>query len=372
MTEAADSDRQDRADQQAVHQLLLRLSGRVPDELLISARRWLAADETAEVARALAFCVLAQRIPLSAPDLGLLTAMLAANGEVTTSLGSAPVAPDDGSEPWMMAPTAPHEAAAQGGPVPYTLDLTQPYEGPGALDGVDRIAIAAIAAGTGSADPVRAAAWRFWRFPALGARYPLPRRVYLVRAPGREIVLAAAVAQALRAAGEEVPLVEVFADADRLPVHHRRALGCAALIWTAAAEGSPRVVPTFDHRGGDGRLAFGSTRARLGSVETASVLSYLNAGTPVLFDSQLRPDVLAPARGDVVPAGLRTDGRLVWSDAVGYYLLEHGMAPEPTLLAAARGGSGPVSAVDPVQVHRAVAALLAAGPDPDRPGIGTR
>jgi hypothetical protein len=39
-------------------------------------------------------------------------------------------------------------------------------------------------------------------------------------------------------------------------------------------------------------------------------------------------DRIDPARGQVVPLSFRTDGHWVWSDALGYYVAEHGIAPE--------------------------------------------
>jgi hypothetical protein len=69
------------------------------------------------------------------------------------------------------------------------------------------------------------------------------------------------------------------------------------------------------------------------------------------------PDVLDPRRGEIVPVGLRGDGRWIWSEAAGYYLVEHGIAPEPELLAAIRAARHTMNDVDAVALHQSRDAL---------------
>ena len=47
-------------------------------------------------------------------------------------------------------------------------------------------------------------------------------------------------------------------------------------------------------------------------------------------------DVIAPGRRKSVPLSYRTDGSFIWSEAVAYYVQQHGLAPHPMLLAAIR------------------------------------
>jgi hypothetical protein len=47
------------------HQMLLRLAGRLPDDLMTRCREQLAQEALGEMARAVVFCVLSQNLPLA-------------------------------------------------------------------------------------------------------------------------------------------------------------------------------------------------------------------------------------------------------------------------------------------------------------------
>jgi hypothetical protein len=102
-----------------------------------------------------------------------------------------------------------------------------------------------------------------------------------------------------------------------------------------------RLAAVFDQVDPVAGPSFSPTRVRLpqGADRTA-VAAYLRAGTPVLVTPMLARDVVEPERGGVVPMGFRTDGEWIWTDTVSYYLEEHGISPEPGLLAHVRSKDG--------------------------------
>jgi hypothetical protein len=91
----------------------------------------------------------------------------------------------------------------------------------------------------------------------------------------------------------------------------------------------------------------------------------MRAGELLLSTPEYLEDVLAPARGEAVPAGIRTDGTWVRAEAVIYYLEEYGLEPTPGLLAHIRAVNYTAPAADGATRHRAIDFLT--GP-PSPPG----
>ncbi|MFP5373259.1 MAG: hypothetical protein ACLGI3_21305, partial [Actinomycetes bacterium] len=275
----------------AYHRLLLRMAGRLPDELVTEARDWLAAGDLVAIAQSVAVALIVGRVPAAGADLDLLTGTLRAAGADADLLGVVERSDEEPQLLYSMAPVAPEVLAEHRNSIPYSLDLTFPYTGPGALDRVDEAAIGPLA-GTAAT-----ALWRTWRFGPMEAQWPPPRRVYLVQAtdevasPG----LAVRLRQALSVAGENHAQVEVFTDADDLPAYQRTALCFSALLWTAEPAEPPRVSPVFDtFASGPG---FAPDRPRLGTQEREWVMAYLDGGTPLVIMPHHTPDVLNPGRG---------------------------------------------------------------------------
>ncbi|PZG19679.1 hypothetical protein C1I95_11235 [Micromonospora craterilacus] len=291
-------------------------------------------------------------------DVALLAETFAEAGEDVEALSDIESAATEPLPFYGLSPVSPDELAEHGDAVPYSIDLTVPYEGPGAMDQVDRAAVAAVAAQRDDGVPV-IALWRAWRFPAADTQWPPPRRVYLLEAGDGAVlpVLVARTQDALQLAGEKDPQVEAFADPDALPVYQRTALGFSTLLWTAAPPVVPqvaRVYNTFEPEHGPG---FTADHPRLGGEERDRVLAYLAGGAPLLITSDRRLDVVEPSAGEVVPTGFFTDGRWIWSDAMAYYLRVHGLAPDPDLLATIRGNDYEPPEVDAVALHRALSVL---------------
>ncbi|MEU8050616.1 MULTISPECIES: hypothetical protein [Micromonospora] len=336
----------------ALHRVLLRVAGHAPEPLLAAARRWLAAGEVTEVARALAFAALARQVRLTDADARLLTGALTATGFPDDLLADVPRCERDDPPPYALTPARPAggsaEPAGEAGPDP-----------------VDRAAVAAV---DGSAEPV--GLWRVWRRPATATAYPPARRVYLAQARAGAVALAARIQAALVAAGEHDPLVEVFADVADLSSYQRHALRRAVLLWAARPAEPVRIAATFDALDAAGIPTFGADRPRLSAVEADRVAGYLAAGFCLVASPVRVPDVIEPTRE--VPTDLRGDGRWIWSAAAGHYLTRYRVAPDPGLLAAIRAADYTMPDVDAVAVHRARAALAGAVGGPGDPASPRR
>ncbi|PYC66798.1 hypothetical protein C7C45_23120 [Micromonospora arborensis] len=344
----------------AFHQLLLRMAGRLPDELIVETRRWLAEGEFVEIAQAVAFAALAGRIAVTEADAALLTDVLRAAGEDVEALAALEHS-DAASQPlYGAAPVSPEVLEQYGSAVPYSIDLTVPYTGPGGMDEVDAAAVAAMASLATDA-PVRAL-WRVWRFPSMGIQQPQARRVFLLQADDETALpgLAVKLQDVLAVAGESHPQVEAFVDPDTMPPYQRTALGFAALLWTATPGEAPLVVPVFDAVETGAEPGFDPTHPRLDQAENDRVADYLDAGVPLLITPDHAPDVLDPERPEVVPAVVRTDGRWIWTEATAYYLRSYGLAPAPDLLDEIRANDYLPPEVDAVALHRALSVLYAA------------
>ncbi|TCB95434.1 hypothetical protein E0H26_19770 [Micromonospora zingiberis] len=344
----------------AYHRLLLRLSGRMPDELITICRRWLAEGEFAEIAQAVHFAALVNGVAMSQEDITLLSGTLAAAGEDPMWLADIDQPDTELPPPYGLAPVNPEELAEHGDAVPYCIDLTVPYDGPGAADEIDRAAATAVAAQRD--DGLAATAlWRAWRFPSVQASWPPPRRVYLLQGGNAALLpaLAARMQDALEAAGESDPQVETFLDPDELPTYQRIALGFSALLWAAAPPTPLFVARLYDALDPENRPGFAPDHPLLEDEERGKVFSYLTGSAPLLITSTCGPDVLDPASGEVVPNGFVTDGRWIWADAVAFYLSGYGLAPDPDLLAAIRANHYLPPKVDVVLLHRALSVLYA-------------
>ncbi|WP_235036970.1 TNT domain-containing protein [Actinomadura sp. K4S16] len=106
-----------------------------------------------------------------------------------------------------------------------------------------------------------------------------------------------------------------------------------------------RRARIFDHAGPDGSRPAVS-RPPVPPDEAGRVAEYLRQAPTVMAARSNAPDRLEPSRGTVVPLTFHTDGTWVWSGAVAYYLSEHGVPPEPDLVAHIRANGFRVPAVD--------------------------
>lgn len=319
----------------AFHELLLRMAGRLPDELMTTTRRCLVdADDLVKVAQAVVFAAIAGPVAMVEPDVRLLADLLRPGGdEHIRMLATVERCEDDGPLPYILAPVSPRELAEHPNGVPYCLDLTLRRGRPGAMDEVDLAAVEAVSklVGVASAHTLR----RSWRFPTVGAPSAPARRVYLVQV-NDEVMLpdvTARLQDALIAAGEVHPQVEAFFDPEGLPSYQRLAHGIAELLWTAEPIVAAQATPRFEtlSLGPGNSTGFDPARLLVDGDERGRVAAYLNAGVPVAAVTP-RPRSKVTDPDAVAPETFRTDGRWIWNDAVSHYLRAYGIAPDPELL----------------------------------------
>lgn len=95
-----------------------------------------------------------------------------------------------------------------------------------------------------------------------------------------------------------------------------------------AADAGLRIVPLYDGLDAVAGPFFRPDRKRIGDQEERDrFAAFMRGGMVVLRSIYLDLDVIEPARGNVVPTSFRTDGIWVWSDALMFYVREHGIAP---------------------------------------------
>jgi hypothetical protein len=346
----------------ALHHVLLRLAGRSPDGMIATARDWLARGHLPEVAEAVVYVALANGVVITPGDAGVLRAALTAAGRDIDRLATLEQVELVDMPLFVMIAVRPEPDAGWLEGTHYSLDLTTQSDLGHGIDEIDREAIAAISDPGLGGRPV-AGLWRAWRCPAVATRWPPPKRLYLVQVddPTGEacVPLTAHMQRVLGQAGEMAPQVEVFAALEDLAPYQRAALGCAALLWTGHRHAPIRVAQLFDPVNEVGGPGFSVDRPTIDDRERSGVLAYLDGGNPLLTTTALMDDVVNDRRRGVVPMTFRTDGEWVWSDATAYYLRHYGLAPDAQLLHSIRARRYIVPPVQPVALHRALAALQA-------------
>lgn len=351
----------------ALHGLLLRLAGHLPDPVLDGARDRLAAGVRGEAARAVAFEALAQPLPLAQDEIDLLRAELSTDGpgggDRTLAAGLDEVRGDRYPAPWLFQSQLAAQRARPGTDPAAARPLDLTGAAGDELDPVDRalVAFARDAAG------VRAL-WRAWRMPAGSHAWHAPVRVVVLAvAPttGRLPALEAAVRAVLAGAGDRSGQAEVYrAGQDTLAGPHYQTLArcCGALLWAASPPVPVAVAPVFDGADEAGVPWFAPGRRVVADPDARVwLLEALRAAPVLVWSSTHMTDVLAPRAGAVVPRHLRSDGHWVWSEAVAFYLEQYGLAPDPRLVAHLNwSAAGPP---DEIAVHRAMVHVFEHGPD---------
>ncbi|XVQ12701.1 TNT domain-containing protein [Spirillospora sp. CA-255316] len=130
----------------------------------------------------------------------------------------------------------------------------------------------------------------------------------------------------------------------------------APLPEAAPAGGGIRKARVFDHVGPDGEGPSVS-RPAVPQGEVARLVEYLRRAPVVMAARSYAPDQIDSSRGERVPLTFHTDGAWVWAGAVGYYLEEHGIPPEPELVAHARARGFQIPELDDDTMDAASAAV---------------
>ncbi|MBB5959007.1 hypothetical protein FHS29_005616 [Saccharothrix tamanrassetensis] len=195
-----------------LHELLLRLAGRLPDDVLWRFRDWAASDAVAVLARALPRTLLHDRIGLTDREQRLLTDGLVPHGADLSSISSVKGLDEEPDPGYTFTPESP-ERVLMGDSATVVLGATM--------------------RGRLGVGEVRST----WRHGADGVR-----RVILVTATSEPARLAAELQRVLRALGEHDPCVEVLPAGLDLPPYHRAALAASELVCTGA-EADGHLVP---------------------------------------------------------------------------------------------------------------------------------
>jgi hypothetical protein len=202
----------------ACHELLLRLAGRLPDQVLWRYRDWLGEGAMSTLARTLPKTLLKHRVDLDQPEYRLLVAGLIPHGadwhQVSSTLGV-----DDFTENR------------------YTFTSSAP-DWVSAVDSAS-VVVQATLRGRPDVGEVRET-WRHGRAPVEREA----KRVLLVTAVAGLPRLTAELQRVLRVLGEEAPSVEVLPPQIELPAYHRSALTNSRFLCSGAVETGHRLVST--------------------------------------------------------------------------------------------------------------------------------
>ena len=312
--------------------LLLRLAGRVPDEALAVMRTCVAEAEPETVVAMIADALRPGRLALTADEAAVAGAALRTHG------GEARLADQ----------------------APRIVGLPPPLYQFATPGGGDPIAAAADEAAVRAAGLVAAGLVGLWRVRRSSGRATVTVRLAEVAPTAKAIEITAEMQQAIGAAGETSPCVEVFAEGADLTPYHEAALAAAALVWSAAALPEIQLARAFDGADPDTGPFFAADHPRVDIVERQRLLDYLRAGEVVLAGSGFMDDVIDPAGVAEVPVSFRSDGRWIWTDAVSYYLDRHSLAPDPALRAHVLAEDGPPCRLTRLARHRVLAALSTA------------
>lgn len=117
--------------------------------------------------------------------------------------------------------------------------------------------------------------------------------------------------------------------------------GVTSATGTATRVPAMRTAEVFD---GSGRLI--TDRPTVDWQERDRLADYLETAPMVLTARSYDTDQLDPAGSQTVPLTYHTDGSWIWSGAAAYYLRQHGVPPEPDLVAHVRGQGFRVPEVD--------------------------
>ncbi|WP_261574586.1 hypothetical protein [Frankia gtarii] len=336
----------------AWHHALLGLAGFLPDELITQARFWLARGRLLDVARTIALAAAADQLGVGGAEVPLAEVELRNAGVGDGLLAALAALPTGERLPstWEFR-SGDHDD--DGTPASLPIDLT--------TDAVELAEVERAILAAALAEPDAAGLWRTWRVPAAGATRSAPKRVFVVTVEEGARPPAAVTSRlqaALADAGEPDPQVEVSIVGTATPTYQTLARMCGALLWSREPPVTVSVARAFDAADPLAGPRFAPDRPRIANAAVrARLLGYLDNGVALFGASSLLPDVLDPARGEVVPLTFRTDGRWVWTDAIGYYLREYGIAPDPRFRRHLEHGE-PAERIDEVVLHRVLAILL--------------
>jgi hypothetical protein len=296
------------------HELLLRLAGRINDDLLANTRRQLAGGDVRGAVITVANWLASERAPLLAGEVAAIRVLTADPGALS-AVRPAPDFPE----------------------LPFAFNEVDPF-GEVERDAMDE-AVAAVAEGHGAAG-----LWRSWRYRLDDPDAPEATvtvnpddpeqayRVYVVQVEQASVIpaLSRDLLQAVDDSGRAG--TEVILLGDEPPPYQDMALAESMLLWASQSGPEFELAAVFDFADPVSGPGFAIDHSVLDDPDDLEqVLAYLSSGVLVLATTATMDDVLDPDAGGVVPANFRTDGEWIWSDAVEYYLSRYRLAPEAGL-----------------------------------------
>lgn len=331
-----------------MHDLLLHLAGRVPDDFLASVRQQLTEESVTGIADAVCLQLAERKMPVNIAQAGLLSELV--GDEASAVFGGIPIRDEQPPLEWMFA-ESPAQPGKPGRPDSAAEKAEQPRTSGRSETAGATYALINVLSGASTARGL----WLSWRTPFRGGGTPLP--VHVVEADDGLPALSAELHGAL-AEHSGTPRIEVVGT-DEVPGYQRAARANGALVWAATEPPELSVARVFDRVDPDGRPQFDQDHPQLTDQdELQRVLDYLRAGEVLLSTAATMDDVVRPDRGRVVPTTYRTDGVWLWPDAVSYYLEEYGLAPDEQFFAHIRAAGRPPEQLDAVSTHRALRHLL--------------
>jgi hypothetical protein len=345
------------AQRDACNDMLLRLAGRLPDELITRCRDHLADGSFAELARAITFSVLSADLALSSADVEALSGLLAETGGDGAALSQVRI-DDSGQQDWVFA-ASPDEDEAQDDP-DWDNDGEEDAGTAGGQSQARRPGheLSKGVAEVLAAEPGVVGAWLAWRL-ASGTESSPPKPVFLVEVGNTAdaATTAGRTQRRLAAAGEDSPQVEVYYTGRDLPAYQRMARAYGELVWAAETDPGIQLAPIFDDVDPETGPVFSPDHPLLDDDEARQVAEYLRGGEAVLVTTAQMDDAVNTTRRYCVPMNFRTDGLWVWTEALAYYAERYRLEPDPELLAHIRANEYITPAVDGVRLHRALALL---------------
>ncbi|WP_433511911.1 hypothetical protein ACQP2T_50360 [Nonomuraea sp. CA-143628] len=338
--------------------MLLRLSGRIPDGLISEVRDRLVAEDLQSLARTVSLAVVERGVPLTGHDADLLGSLLTGSGLDAGPLTRVPRQTEEPVPTWDFAP-APLSALRTGQDrIGRCLDLTDDQDrviSDQLLDERDQAMIELLAGRPGCLG-----LWRAWRFPGVGSPRSSARRIYLVEVTPRTdpSVLALRVQVELSERGEIHPQVETYVSGSPLPLYQRTARDWSSLLWAPDPPRPIRRAAVYDAVDAETGPRFDPGHPLLTDATLRERLTgYLMSATLIRANGIRRDDILDRSRHAVVPWNFRTDGAWIWSEALPYYLREHGLAPTGDFLDHLRATRSRPPVLDSVTTFRARATL---------------
>ena len=288
------------------HTLLLGLAGRAGDRVMTQCRALVAGGQWARASQLLIDELLTDETPLTASDVDFLTARAGSFSDVRT-----------------VAARLRLQVPGMGIPLRYGFVDSAP-DVTGSQGDADVAAIARVAGIPGAVG-----LWRSWRIPLSVVSTTPPRPIYVVETHAEADCpsTTAKLQQALLAAGETDPQVEVYPTGMELATYQRVARANGELLWSRTPDRGVRVAVVFDEVDTELGPLFRADHPRVDGAELPNLATYLRAGHPLLVTTALLDDVVQPRLGTAVPTSFRTDGTWVWCDATTYYLEVHRSCP---------------------------------------------